>query len=504
MSASDSIRPYPICTIVNQAVDDKLAAALLQSVEQYFKPLTGKKVWLACSGGRDSLALAALCAQLYHQGRLPFLPQLLHVNHNLQAASDTWATHVQNWAAAQNLPCQILSITVNGKDEQAARQARYSAMSAAICQDDVILLAHHSDDQAETLLFRLISGAGVAGLSAMQPWRKVNKKGSRYHLFRPWLLVQGADISNYAKALQLPYIDDPTNTAGDNVRSHLRNEVLPKLTILNPKAVTNMAKSAALLNEAKVSLEAQIAQNYQRCQNKALDFAPIQRVLDSDTLRQLPPSQRAQLLHFWLSLDEPLPPPKRLVDEVLALTLRADNNHESKLEWQASEQSYYIFRYRKHLFRLNQQFFAKLQQPIAPKVFYPKLPNQEMMSFFEIANYHWQLKLSKAAINFLQTYGFGLEVRALTREQKLTLAPNATPKSGKKLFQALGIPVWLRDSLVVISLIDDKKMRLPVMLCSIYQDWALFDSDNDALKSEQKEQVRFTIQSRFGQNSMKN
>lgn len=504
MSAIDSIRPYPIYSVVNQAIDEKLAAALLQSVEKHFEQLTGKKVWLACSGGRDSLALAAICAQLYHEGRLPFLPHLLHVNHNLQSASDTWATHVQDWAAAQGLPCQVLSITVNGNDEQAARQARYNAMSAAICQDDVILLAHHADDQAETLLFRLVSGAGVAGLSAMLPWRKVNKNGVSYHLFRPWLLVQRADISSYAKALQLPYIDDPTNTSGDNARSHLRNEVLPKLTVLNPKAITNIAKSAALLHDAKVSLEAQIAQNYNYCQIKALDFAPIQRVLDSDKLRQLPPSQRAQLLHFWLGLDEPLPPPKRLVDEVLALTLRDDNNHESKLEWQASEQDFYILRYRNHLFRLNQKFFAKLQQPVHPKVFYPKLPNHETMSLFQINNYHWQLKISKAAMTFLQNHGFGLDVRALNRLQKLTLAPNATPKSGKKLFQALGIPVWLRDSLVVISLIDDKKVLLPVLLCSIYQSWALYESGIDALKSEQKEQVRFTIQSRFGQNSINN
>lgn len=501
MSAIDSIRAHPIRPITNQGVDEILAAALLQSIKDHFNLLKGKKVWLACSGGRDSLALAAICAQLYHQGRLPFLPHLLHVNHNLQAISHAWATHVQNWAAAQGLSCQVLSVSVDGKDEQAARQARYAAMMAAICQDDVILLAHHADDQAETLLFRLVSGAGVAGLSAMQPWRAVNKNSSRCHLFRPWLLVQRAAISRYAKALQLPYIDDPTNTSGDNARSHLRNEVLPKLTALNPKAVSNIAKSAALLNAAKVSLDVQIAQNYAACQNKALDFAPIQRVLDLDNLQQLPVSQRGQLLHFWLGLDESLPPPKRLVDEVLALALRSDNNHESKLEWQAALQNFYILRYRNHLFRLNQEFFANLQQPILPKTFYPKLSNQETMTLFKIDTYQWQIKLSKSAVRFLQHHGFGLDIRALSRDQKLMLAPTATPKSGKKLFQALGIPVWFRNSLVVVSLIDDNKMQLPVKLCSIFQDWELFDSQTTVLKTEQKEQVRLSIQSRFGQQS---
>lgn len=475
MSASDSICPYPIRSVINQGSDDMLAAALLQSVEQHFDQLKGKKVWLACSGGRDSLVLAAICAQLYHQGRLPFLPHLLHVNHHLQSASDAWATHVQDWAAAQNLSCQILSVTVNGNDEQAARQARYSAMSTAICQDDVIMLAHHSDDQAETLLLRLINGAGVAGLSAMQPWRKVNNRGDCYHLFRPWLAVRRDTISHFAKALKLPYIDDPTNLLGDNARSHLRQKILPELAVLNPKAIANIAKSATLLGDAKVSLESQIAQNYQHCQLPALDFAPIQRALDINAIQSLPNAQRGQLLHFWLGLDEPLPPPKRLVDDVLALALRTDNNHKSKIEWQASEQSYYIFRYRNHLFRLNQNFFAKLQQPIDLKFFYPKSSNQEMMSFFEIANYHWQLELSKEGQDYLQNQGFGLDVRALDRDQKLTLAPNATPKSGKKLFQALGIPVWLRNTLIVVSLIDVNQVLIPVMLCSLYQRWSLYE-----------------------------
>jgi len=475
LSASNSICPYPIRSVINKGSDDMLAAALLQSVEQHFEQLTGKKVWLACSGGRDSLALAAICAQLYHQGRLPFLPHLLHVNHHLQSVSDAWATHVQDWAAAQNLSCQILSVTVNGNDEQAARQARYSAMSAAICQDDVIMLAHHSDDQAETLLLRLINGAGVAGLSAMQPWRKVNNRGDCYHLFRPWLGVRRDTISHFAKGLKLPYIDDPTNLLGDNARSHLRQKILPELAVLNPKAITNIAKSATLLCDAKVSLEAQIAQNYQSCQNKALDFAPIQRVIDRDRLQELPLSQRSQLLHFWLGLDEPLPPPKRLVDDVLALALRADNNHESKLEWQASAQNFYIFRYRHQLFRLNQDFLAAIQQPIAPKVFYPKLSNQETITLFDINNYQWQLELSKEAQDYLQPHGFGLDVRALDRDQKLTLAPNATPKSGKKLFQALGIPVWLRNTLIVVSLIDVNQVLIPVMLCSLYQRWSLYE-----------------------------
>ncbi|MGP4846704.1 tRNA lysidine(34) synthetase TilS, partial [Marinobacter sp. 1Y8] len=168
---SSAIISHPIKSIADLPVDKTLATALLSSMSEYNDQLHGRRLWLACSGGRDSLALAALCVQLYRQGKLPCLPQLLHVDHGLQSDSQYWAKHVANWAAAQKIPCRILQAQVNGHDEQAARQARYNVMRAHINQDDVLLLAHHADDQAETVLMRLIQGAGVNGLSGMQPWR---------------------------------------------------------------------------------------------------------------------------------------------------------------------------------------------------------------------------------------------------------------------------------------------------------------------------------------------
>lgn len=142
------IRPYPIKPIAELSVDKLLSAALLNSLAEYHQQLLGRRIWLACSGGRDSLALAALCVQLYKQGRLPFLPQLLHVDHGLQVGSAAWANHVAKWAAAQQLPCTILKAEVHGQDEQAARQARYRVMQEYINQGDVLMLAHHGDDRS--------------------------------------------------------------------------------------------------------------------------------------------------------------------------------------------------------------------------------------------------------------------------------------------------------------------------------------------------------------------
>ncbi len=244
---NSAIKPYPIKPVVAELITDTvLAEALLASVTEYSEQLRGRRIWLACSGGRDSLTLAALCLQLYHQGRLAFLPQLLHVDHNLQSASHLWANHVAKWAQAQQLPCTVLQAQVKGSDEQAARLARYKIMLAHINQGDVLLLAHHADDQAETVLMRLMQGAGVKGLAAMQAWRE-QSQGVRHNvLWRPWLSVRRANISSSAQRLQLPYIDDPTNDNGDNVRSSLRRDIMPLLANYNPNVIENIARRRAI------------------------------------------------------------------------------------------------------------------------------------------------------------------------------------------------------------------------------------------------------------------
>ncbi|MGO1857060.1 MAG: tRNA lysidine(34) synthetase TilS, partial [Psychrobacter sp.] len=78
---SSAILSHPIMPIADLPIDDGLATALVSSTVEHGEQLKGRRVWLACSGGRDSLALAALCVQLYRQDKLPFLPQLLHVDH---------------------------------------------------------------------------------------------------------------------------------------------------------------------------------------------------------------------------------------------------------------------------------------------------------------------------------------------------------------------------------------------------------------------------------------
>ena len=515
---SSAIISHPIQSIADLPVDETLATALLSSMSEYSDQLHGRRLWLACSGGRDSLALAALCVQLYRQGKLPCLPQLLHVDHGLQSDSQYWAKHVANWAQAQQIPCCILQAQVNGHDEQAARQARYNIMRAHINQDDVLLLAHHADDQAETVLMRLIQGAGVNGLSSMQPWRVQRQGGQHNILWRPWLTIQRARISAYAQRLQLPYIDDPTNDSGDNVRSGLRRDIMPILATYNHNVIDNIARSAQLLSDAQETVNAQAMQDMQQTENTDLQLLPAQRVLNIDTLQKLPMYRQRQLLHYWLGQDEPLPPVKQLVDDVLTLSQRDNQDHQTELFWQGRKASYTIRRYRQQLYRMSSDWLSWLNVPLTEQV----LPlsrltlssnlsshsanNLTSLTMRSSGRYTWQLQVkADALVRLLENSTDGvaqqatLKIAPLDRKQRLKTEMAARPQAGKKLYQTLGIPLWLRDSLMVVSITfikksevgSDIKTDIPLLLASPFESWLLSSeqTDSDAKSNQLAEYI---------------
>ena len=501
---NNAILPYPIKPIATLPIDNALAEALLSSLAEYGEQLHGRRVWLACSGGRDSLALAALYVQLYQQGKLPFLPQLLHVNHGLQADSGDWAAHVADWAKVQKIPYRILPAQVNGHDEQAARQARYDVMRAQLNQDDVLLLAHHADDQAETVLMRLIQGAGVNGLSGMQPWHIQTQDAHRIALWRPWLTVKRADISAYAQRIKLPYIDDPTNEAGDNVRSGLRRDIMPILATYNPNVIDNIARSAQLLSDAQLIINAQAVEDLQQIEVAPLQLQYAQRVLNIDKLQTLPSYRQRQLLHHWLGQDEPLPPAKQLVDDVLRLSQRDDNDHQTVLFWQGRKQSYTVRRYRQQLYRLSSDWLKRLELPLTeqtqtlfihtePSLTVPDFHANERQSVpINLRNddkFAWQLQIMPNEVaQPLEIYKDKVKITfaPLDRHQRVQTVLASRPQAGKKLYQTLGIPSWLRESLMVVSvtvinkessenelLENDRPIKQPILLLSPFESWVL-------------------------------
>lgn len=211
------------------------------------------KTWrVAFSGGLDSTVLLHL---LVHLAKTTSLPELkaIHVHHGLQAAADAWPQHCQSVCDAWGVPLQVIRVQVRpgASLERAARDARYDAFNAATQAGDVLLTGQHRDDQAETLLFRLLRGAGVRGMAGMPGQRSLG----RGHLLRPLLDVTRAELEAYAAEHGLSWIEDPTNEDRRFSRNYLRHQIFPELTERWPQATANMARSAAHLREAQGLLD---------------------------------------------------------------------------------------------------------------------------------------------------------------------------------------------------------------------------------------------------------
>ncbi|EIK51760.1 tRNA(Ile)-lysidine synthetase [Stutzerimonas stutzeri TS44] len=207
---------------------------------------------VAFSGGLDSTVLLQLLADLARREALPPL-RAIHVHHGLQPAADAWPEHCRRVCAALGVPLEVLYVQVKtGRNlEQAARQARYAAIEIRLEEDEVLLTAQHRDDQAETLLFRLLRGAGVRGLAAMPARRRLG----RGWLVRPLLDVSRSELEAHARRLGLGWVEDPSNDSLEFSRNYLRHQVMPLLAQRWPQTATTLARTAAHMAEAQTLLD---------------------------------------------------------------------------------------------------------------------------------------------------------------------------------------------------------------------------------------------------------
>ncbi|VVO35118.1 tRNA lysidine(34) synthetase TilS [Pseudomonas fluorescens] len=234
---------------VHSSMNNDLPARLLLNLAPWRNAATWR---IAFSGGLDSTVLLHLLAHLAKTESLPTL-SAIHVHHGLQAVAEAWPEHCQSVCEALGVPLQVVRVQVRpgASLERAARDARYGAFIAATGPNEVLLTAQHRDDQAETLLFRLLRGAGVRGLAAMPQQRPLGTG----HLLRPLLDMSRAELQAYAVEQQLSWIEDPSNDDRRYSRNYLRHQLFPVLTERWPQAVVTIARSAAHLSEAQGLLD---------------------------------------------------------------------------------------------------------------------------------------------------------------------------------------------------------------------------------------------------------
>ena len=202
---------------------------------------------VAFSGGLDSTVL--LHATIKAHGKKNV--HAFHVHHGIQKEADQWQAHCK--AVSKKFGChfdtQNVKLNKPSNIESQARNLRYEALTQ-MCQAHKIqdlLLAHHLDDQAETVLIQLMRGAGLPGLSAMP---QVKSK-ELIHLWRPFLNMRRKDLEIYAKEHQLTWIEDPSNQDESYRRNAIRKTILPTLEKFQEGAIENLSRSAKHLGEAQ-------------------------------------------------------------------------------------------------------------------------------------------------------------------------------------------------------------------------------------------------------------
>jgi tRNA(Ile)-lysidine synthase len=268
------------------------------------------RLWVGYSGGCDS---TALLERLHEDGALP---RAVHVHHGLQAGADDWVRHCRRFCRARGITLRVLRVQPDPRHRQgpeaAARAARYAALAPLLRAGDVLALAHHRDDQAETVLMRALRGSGISGLAAMRATEPLG----RGLLWRPLLDVPRARLLAWVRARELSWIEDPHNDDPRYTRAFLRRELMPKIAEHFPSAAAQLAKLAAHALDTQ-GLLVQLAElDAARC--GAGDDG-----LDVDALLALPPERRRNLVyHRWCALGL-LPPPQAWYAELEKSVLRA-------------------------------------------------------------------------------------------------------------------------------------------------------------------------------------
>ena len=265
-------------------------SALLACLESLV-PRTSAELCVAYSGGLDSTVLLHALARAITD-RTNYRMRAAHVDHQLHPDSAKWREHCERVAQSLQIELVPLVVTVASdpelSPEAAAREVRYAALRQILKPNEVLLAAHHADDQLETILLALMRGAGLRGLSAVP---SVQIFGGGW-LARPMLDFSRAELEEWARAEQLQWLEDPSNENTSFDRNFLRHRVLPALRERWPAAPHSATRSTAHLREAGRLLDVLAAAD--------LETIAVGSCLSMTQLANLAPARRRNVLRHWI------------------------------------------------------------------------------------------------------------------------------------------------------------------------------------------------------------
>lgn len=297
--------------------------------------------WLAYSGGLDSQVLLALCLKL--RALYPFSFRAIHVHHGLSSFAEEWLRHCQQ--SCDQAQVELICRRIDAKPpageslEAYARQLRYAVFKQALQPGDILLTAHHQDDQAETVMLQLLRGAGLKGLSAM-PKVKVFGQGL---LARPLLERTRAELLVYAQREHLLWVEDESNQEGCYPRNHIRHALLPLLKKSWPAVSKTLSRSAQHCAEAQALLAEVAHEDLERVAGSKSGLLSVKRLLE------LSPARQRFVLRQWFEEQGVLMPTARKLQQLQEEVLQARWDSQPYLTWGGVE----LRRYQDDLYLLS-------------------------------------------------------------------------------------------------------------------------------------------------------
>ncbi|MBX2859226.1 MAG: tRNA lysidine(34) synthetase TilS [Cellvibrionaceae bacterium] len=391
-----------------------------------YKLRDARTVWLGYSGGLDSTVL------LYLMNRVGCKVKALHVNHQLSMNANFWEQHCRRFAQSMGLEfvAERVKVFAQGSGlESAARDKRYQVFDQYVGQDDVLLLAHHADDQLETLIYRIMRGTGLKGLAgivAQRPLRSCALDSGR--LLRPLLPVSRRAILEYARDHKLDWVSDESNAQTTFDRNYIRSKVVPHLAQRWPDAAEQAASTAHLVASSIALLNEYAAADLAACDQR------VERMGESLCLQQLMSYSQARKRHVlrcWVEhCGFSMPSQAQLMQ--LDLLISAKDDAQPELQW-------------------GQCVFHRFQGRL---YMHSPIPEQSKRALAWRGEGEIDLPLGKLKLRGqgrgLKPGSYAIQFRQVGERCKP--AGRAHSQTLKKLFQEYKLEPWLRDYVPILYL----------------------------------------------------
>ncbi len=410
---------------------------------RYFGFRGNTRFIVAYSGGCDSQVLLNSLTDALQGTKCEVVAA--HFNHGLQPESDHWVDLCRHWAGSlgvefvtgQPLANRPSGIPGHGENVEAwAREARYQWLSRTAHDDDVVLTAHHANDQAETFLMNLFQGKGIAQLAGISPCREI-VYGSTTRLVRPLLGFTRARLHQYARQHDLSWIEDSSNDSISRYRNLLRHDLIPVLCRRSPGLIERLNNAA---NHCRKIAEREI-ETLDRLYRHSADPGArrifcLADPLKLDSLLYLDQYEFNGLIRNWLHKSGCASPGNRKLSELYRqLCGKAEHS-------QLPHGQQVIRKYNQHLY-LTRAFTENLPDPI-----------NWNLHRLEIAQCNILVQAQTGLNQGLSpSHVEGAQLKWVWRKggERMTL-PNRTHSAAlKKLLQSSRVPPWEREILPMLA-----------------------------------------------------